>query len=332
MISMKIVPSNLKNILVIRIGKLGDMVVTSFVFEVIKKNNPDIKITLITKETNRDLLKYNPNIDKCIYLKKGVKAYLQLFNAGKKAYDLIIDFNDNPSSTTKNIFRFFNATYKCGYNFDSYKKHLNISVNQLGKKESHIIDRMADFLKETGFEVDPGLVKPVVYLGKNELFDTEKILNKTSLTITFNISAGAKIRYWQIEKWNELKNEILNLFPNCQILVLSTESDRYLTDEICRNNKEKSVINPPVFSIQHFAAFIKQSDILISPDTAAIHFASAFSVPVVALFNSAEWNFISWQPYKTVNISLKSNDENSINSIEMTEVLNATKDLYNKIN
>lgn len=61
-------------------GKIGDYVVSSFVFREIKKFNPHIKIGVICTKQNAYLFKQNPYIDQLYYVKK--KSILDYIKCG----------------------------------------------------------------------------------------------------------------------------------------------------------------------------------------------------------------------------------------------------------
>lgn len=327
----KIIPAEIENVLVIRIGKIGDIIATSFVFEVLKDNNPSIKIDLITKDSNENILRYNPRLNKVFYLSGGIKRYLQLFLLRKKKYDLIIDFNDNPSKTTKLIYSYFNGRIKCGYDFPLYAPYLNLKVSQPSKENTHIIERMRHFLIEAGFKCKEELVKPFFYSGETEWQEVKnEITNLRGEIISINISSGAKIRNWDSENWIELIKRIYAGNPSRSIIVLSTSEERNKALYIKNECKFDNLAVPKNKSFQHFASYIANSRLLITPDTSAVHAASAFGVPVIALFPHSEWNFASWQPYKTSYRSIHSQSE-SVNSISVDEVFNNFNELIREI-
>lgn len=89
-----IINIDIRNILFLRQdGKIGDYVVSSFVFREIKKFNPHIKIGVICTKQNAYLFKQNPYIDQLYYVKK--KSILDYIKCGlaiqKEQYDLVID-------------------------------------------------------------------------------------------------------------------------------------------------------------------------------------------------------------------------------------------------
>lgn len=317
----RIVPSELKSVLIVRIGKIGDIIATSFVFEIIKKNNPEAKVCLITKSSNKNVLKHNPSIDEIFYVDSGIKLYFQLLKLKKKYFDLIIDFNDNPSKTTRIIFSLFRAGTKCGYDFPLYSEYLDIKVPQPDKKNSHIIERMAHFLESIGFKCDRSLIKPFIYTGQEEEKEIALCIKKFEgkKIIALNISAGAEIRFWDVKNWISFVSRISELNKDYVFLLLSMKENENEALEIMNAVDNERIIKPGLPSFQHFAAAIKASFMLISPDTSAVHVASAAKIPVLALYPKSDWNFASWRPYGTNYRAIHSNTEN-INSILVDQV------------
>jgi ADP-heptose:LPS heptosyltransferase len=324
--------NNLKNILIVRLGKIGDIITTSFAFEILKDNFPNVHITLLTLNKNRDVLKYNPKIDEIIFTSKNIFFYFTLYSLKRKTFDLILDFNDNPSNTTALLFKFCKARNKISYDYENYKDLLTCKIKPLSKEKTHIIERIKFFLENIGLKINEDLAKPVLYIGNDENQNVKDYLNsfeKKNKTIAINISAGASIRYWKTSSWIQLIKMIIKDRSNINFLLLSSKEDIKIVNEInCEINE--GIITQQNYSFQHFAAYIKNSDILISPDTSAIHIASAFGIPVIGLYPYSKWNVSSWRPFKTEYKVLMSKEEN-ISSIEPNEVYNAFNDLTNSI-
>ena len=121
--------SLMRKVLIIRLGKIGDIVTTSFVFEIIKDNYPQADIYLLTFKSNQDVLNFNPRLAKVFYSKGNVSLFWNLLRLRYLNFDLILDFNDNQSTTSSLIFRFLRAKYKAGYDFNKYQNIINIKVN-----------------------------------------------------------------------------------------------------------------------------------------------------------------------------------------------------------
>ena len=114
-------------------GKIGDYIVSSFVFREIKKFNPLIKIGVICTKQNAYLFQRNHNIDE-IYLvkKRNILDYIKtaLF-IRKERYDVVID----PTLVLRNrdllLLRILNARSYIGYRKADYNI-FNINITKDG--------------------------------------------------------------------------------------------------------------------------------------------------------------------------------------------------------
>jgi heptosyltransferase-1 len=323
-----------KKVLIVRLGKVGDIVATSFVFKVLKENYPQMEINLITLKSNREVLRCNPDIDKVFYSGNPFTLLWNILRLNIQHPDMLMDFNDNPSSTTALIYRFVSAKIKVGYDFKKYSRLINIQIEQLSQENSHIIDRMQNFLKQLGIPINYNLVKPYFYLDSRIFSQIQSELlyiKKENKIIAVNISAGNEIRYWKTDSWIELINKIFNTYKRVKILLLSTEEDKNLRDKILFGFNNDRIILGRNKSIQYFASYIKLADLIITPDTSAVHLASAFGIPVLALYPNYLWNFVSWQPYKVPYKSIRSTSE-TIKDISVDVAFNALNNLISMYN
>lgn len=317
-----------KKVLIVRLGKIGDIIISSFVFEVLKKRFPGIDISLFTLQSNREVLKYNSDIDHLILSKKNLYLYCKLFSLSKIFYDLVIDLNDDPSTTSSIIRKIIKAHRVVGFNFTP-----NDSPDlfpQPQKDKTHIIDRISYLLNELGIKLSKNDIHPKLYIGTQENADIKKQINEIKNNykiVALNLSAGAEIRYWEIDKWIELINRIHLEIPEIIFLPISTLEDEHLRIKIFDKVNKELLINQIYKSFHHFASYIYNSDFLISPDTAAVHIASAFNKPIVAIYPDYEWNYVSWKPLSDKFIAIKSKS-NLINSVSVDEVYNAFIDIY----
>ncbi|MEO8231223.1 MAG: glycosyltransferase family 9 protein [Ignavibacteriota bacterium] len=321
---------NNKKVLIVRLGKIGDLIISSFVFEVLKKGFYEIEISLLTLESNREVLKYNTDIDHSILSKKNLSLYFQLLSLRKISFDLVIDLNDDPSTTSSAIRKIIKAKRIVGFNFTPDKSP--DLFPQPPKDKTHIIERISFLMNELVINLNKNEIHPKLYLGSEENSDIEKQLDpykNQNKIIALNLSAGAEIRYWNIEYWIELINRIHTKLPEILFLPLSTDKDGHLRNKIFEKISKDFLIDQKFKSFHHFASYIYNSDFLISPDTSAVHIASAFNKPMVAIYPDYEWNYVSWNPLSNNFKAIKSKS-NFINSVSVDEVFNSFMDIYNK--
>jgi len=319
----------IKSVLIIRIGKIGDIIISSFVFRSLKESNSEIKIELITLKKNKDVLRCNPYLDKVYFINKNIFSLITLFPLCFKKYDLIIDLNDNPSTTSSILLSLLNAQNKIGFNFEKQSKYLTHAIDYPDKNKTHLIERYAHLLSSSGLELNPEIIKPELFVdsqidkGISEKFSEIKSKHKI---VAINISAGAEIRKYPVEKWIELTNSLKSKFSN-----LNEPTDRTEAELIIQAIDKNYLVTVEGSSFQHFASKIKNSDLLITPDTSAVHIASAFQVPVIALYPNVDWNFVSFAPYRTKFRSIKSSTE-EIKNISIEKIESEFENLIQELN
>ena len=312
-----------KNILIVRLGKIGDIIVISSVFEILKKRFPGIRISLLTLRKNQEVVKYNPNIDQIYFTSKNLFLYSSLFKLRRKRFDLLLDLNDDPSRSSIIIRNIVKAEISAGFDFDSKSKP-DIAINQPLKNKTHIIERLEALLNGIDVYPEKNELKPVLYLDNHSNADVVNQLGITKVKnkiLGINISAGASIREWNEKNYHELFKK-LEKYAEWYFLILHSKHDVVKSERLKKIISSDRVITMNYHSFQHFASYIRNADLIITPDTSAVHICSAFNIPVIALYPNVEWNFVSWQPLSDIRISLRSNEE-SINGITVDEVLNS---------
>jgi ADP-heptose:LPS heptosyltransferase len=77
-------------------------------------------------------------------------------------------------------------------------------------------------------------------------------------------------------------------------------------------------------SLREFAAILHQFDLLLTPDTAAVHLAAAWKIPTVALYQS-DPAVAPWLPYHTPHRAVA--DQGGIPAISADRVIAALDEL-----
>jgi ADP-heptose:LPS heptosyltransferase len=331
---MKVIDySKIEKIIILRIGKIGDIILSSFVFSILKKSNPKITIELITLKKNKDVLRSNPNISKIYFVNKNFLSLFKLLPLKLKKYDLVIDLNDNPSTTSAFLLKLINAREKLGFNFSKQKKYLSVIIDQPDKEKTHIIERYSHLLRASGLNFSDELVKAELFLDskiEEEIKNQFEEFKKNYRLVGINISAGAEIRKYPSEKWIETIKILSDKYPRLKFIILLDLKDRADAEKIFNSLNKNLFVFTKGNSFQHFAARIKKLDLLITPDTSAVHIASAFQIPVIALFPNVKWNFVSFAPYKTFNKIILAESER-IEQIPVEKIINAFDELIKEL-
>ncbi len=327
-------PKTIKRIVLIRLGKIGDLIVSNFVFRKIRASFPATTILLVTLPRNRELLRYNHSADRVVYFHKGIDIFPLIVRLRLFKPDLFLDFNDNASSTSSILARFCTAPVKVGFAFPGNRLYLTRPVECPAKDRTHITERLRRIPEAIGLTFAPEEVVPSMDLGQQEAEEVHRRLEaaggKGLRLVSVNLSAGHPSRYWQTGKWCQLLAEIAAVSPPTLFILLTAHGEEDLASKVSGELPSLRFLSPGRLGFHHFAAFIARSGLLLSPDTSAIHIADTFRVPVIGLYPAVEWNYASWHPVGTVSVAVRP-AKGDVGNIEVHEVMEAYHSLESRL-
>ncbi|MHB9011735.1 MAG: glycosyltransferase family 9 protein, partial [Ignavibacteriaceae bacterium] len=127
--------------------------------------------------------------------------------------------------------------------------------------------------------------------------DAAKFLQNNKLNgaalVGVNISAGSNARFWGVENYHKLFAFLSTFDLKC--VLLTAPSDIELAGQISEG-KIKVYFSK---NYNEYAAMISRLNLLFTPDTAAVHLASAFKVPVFGIYVKYNTNDMIWSPYRS---------------------------------
>jgi ADP-heptose:LPS heptosyltransferase len=311
--------------LFIRQDRIGDVLISTPLFGALKKHYPAAILDVLLSESNYFVLENDPLIHTRWMYRKKIGNILSLIRALRnECYDFVIDLMDNPSTTSTVLCLLINARWNVGIDKDNRFVY-DIIVPMLSRRETHIIDRIAQLL--IPFHIDPCLEKIDVRYYTS--FESEKFvdyyLRQNNMVfhpiIGVNISAGSDARFWGVENFKELLNHLRKIYPGYKSLLLYQPTDERRAQMIAESN-QNIVLSPITSSFDQFAAFVKRLSFLVTPDTAAVHLASAFKVRTVVLYVQSNKALRIWEPYKIDNECIVT-DADDLSMIPVAQVQDA---------
>lgn len=272
-------------------GKIGDYIVSSFVFRELKKYNPNLKIGVVCDKKQSYLFEQNPHIDQCYPVKR--KDILDYIQCGKKLrqekYDVVID----PTVMVRNrdllLLRLINAKSYIGYKKSDY--HIfNISLEQ----ECHFSELYRQALEKLGITV-----KDMQYdIPYHSTINTEicTFLEKKQLKdyIAINFFGASSSRKISDENIIKYIAHLQKIVPNRPLILLSYPDVFEKLKAVSEQFDQVFVFDTK--NIFHTIELIRYADWLISPDTSTIHIASGLNKKIIALYGDGQENWIHWKP------------------------------------
>lgn len=273
-------------------GKIGDYIVSSFIFREIKKQSPQIQIGVVCSQKNRYLFESNPYIDKLYFVKtKSITDYIRCGKAlAEEQYDVVID----PTVTLRNrdllFLRTISAKHYVGYEKQNY--HL-FDLNVIDRKQ-HFAEIYRDALALVGFEnIDMAYEVP---LNLKSQQDVKDYLSKHNIDnyIALNLFGAGSARRFSDDKIKSLLADLIQKSNKAIILLTFPEVTEKLVQ--LAQQYENIFVYESTKTVFDSIELIRFSDVLISPDTSTVHIAAGLGKKIIAFYSSDKQNFIHWHP------------------------------------
>ncbi len=309
--------------LITLLGRYGDLILATPIFEEIKKFDANSILSVIAGRKNYEILLNNPYVDEIlIYDKAPLKFIKFLFKLKFKKFDFYIDVKDHYSSESKFLAKVINAKIKIGYNKPNNSKVFDIDFTLDKANElSHFTSNSLFAISKVGINIQNYLPKPILFESmESQTYVNEFLLNKNITDFSLiNISATSENRIWNIENWNEL---ILQTdLKNRNVIITFAPDQKLLSEEFLKLNNKIILFKSRNFT--DIVSLCKRAELIITPDTAIVHIASAFDKPLLALYNGLEWNYNKFHPSASRFITIRaSSGVDSIIKISPNEVIN----------
>tara|TARA_B100000795_G_scaffold234012_1_gene193007 strand:- start:815 stop:1816 length:1002 start_codon:yes stop_codon:yes gene_type:complete len=275
-------------IAIVKLSALGDIIHAMIVLQYIKKYNPSIKIDWIVEKSYKNLLEFNPDINKVYTVNiknakknKSIYSFLKELRKVSKLeqYDLVIDMQGLIKSAL--VARLVPSKLTAGFDKASARESLasifyNKKINF--PYEKNIILKNIALIESVLIKTKTENVQskvPFLYSSKKYFFDCISSINDNIL-IVLGASYNAKV--YPIEKLQEVIKKIDANF----IIIWGSKTEKYLAELLKESAPESSITSK--LSLDALASLISQMDLVIGPDTGPTHMAWALNIPSITLF------------------------------------------------
>ncbi|MCA9408183.1 MAG: glycosyltransferase family 9 protein [Candidatus Omnitrophica bacterium] len=268
-------PTEIKNILIIRIDRIGDMVCSVPTIESIRRFYPQAKISLLVNHLTRDLLKDSPLINNIlIYGQHGA------LNANR--FDLVFDLIKDYTLQTAWLAFLTRARYRVGFDIAHRGAFFNLRINPR-KNFDHIVDETLELTEQMGICSLNRI--PVLCVGSSDdkaidQFFDKTCIKKTDLLIGIQVSGFYPTQRWIPQRFAETADYFVEKL-GAKIILLGAKTDEGLLRYIQDRMKHQAVLCHNL-SLSHLKALLKHCHLLVCNNSGPLHMAAALGVPTVS--------------------------------------------------
>ncbi|MDI6717434.1 MAG: glycosyltransferase family 9 protein [Patescibacteria group bacterium] len=304
-----------KNILIYKIGNIGDIICAVPSFIAIRRANPNAKITLLTSPGEKGSLGANELLTGTWYFNE-LKIYYSedlnsfdkkidfISNLKKNNYDLFIQLPDDLAdfrTLFRNLIftRAIGAKSAFGFKIRTIQLFKKAQVNYLSNKTE--VESLLDILKENGIKV--GKVEFDFNITEEQKQKISALLekkwgefNKSDIIVAISSGGKRETNQWPVERFREIAEYLCDKY-NAKIVIVGGKNDINKAKFIIKNLKDNDyLIAAGKIGILETMELFKKCSFLIANSTGTIHLAASVGLSAIGIYSIRDI-FGRWFPY-----------------------------------
>jgi ADP-heptose:LPS heptosyltransferase len=284
--------SRLRRILLIRLRRIGDIVLTTPAVRALRLALPEAEIVYVVEEPYRKLLEGHPDLDGIIIVgrsqtRTGFGKLVRKIR--RKRFDAVLDFHGGPRASL--LTWLSGAKLKIGYDIKWRGFIYGIRIpRRRDDGPIHSVENHVNLVRALGIDVGeiPGLALPPAN-GSPEAREKDGIG-----TILLHIGAGNRFRAWGADNLARLA-ALLNGIPGFRVILIGGPEDVAGASAILAGAPGTESLAGRC-DLAELRDLMSRAAVFVGPDSGPMHIATAVGLPIVAWFGpTLPANFGPWK-------------------------------------
>jgi ADP-heptose:LPS heptosyltransferase len=287
---------SLRRILIVRDDRVGDMVLTTPLFSFLREEAPQAEIDVLASRANAAIVRHDPRVAQVFVHDRRWRSWTRLLPRMRaRRYDVVLNpigrhpFRQGLVSSVlagRRTYKVsgwrpvrFQGLFTKAFRIPPRLTHVaesTLAIGQLALGRREMIGR--EGLRRYPVSLPPNAESD----GRIAAFIAAHQLQQF---VVVNVSAGVhRLRDWPPEQAAAVASQILSRHDRVSIVVTPAPGRENDAAEVGRRCADGRVLVSPVFSLLDLIAFVRRALMVVTPDTALVHIASATGRPVIALY------------------------------------------------
>ena len=299
-----------ENICVLRTSSIGDIChMLPFIFT-IRKEYPNAKISWVIGKNEADFIGNINGIQYIVFDRNNtLKSYFSIYKKLKKIkFDVM--FIMQVSLRANIISLLIESKIKIGYDLNRSSDLHSIFSNKKiqSSKHSHVVDVFLSFLNVLSIEKSNFIYKWDIEerITKKELF--KKFFELQDKYFVLSPCSRSANRNWLVDRYAAVADYInINFGIQCVLSSSSNSFEEEFVKDIISSMKSKPLNLSGRTNLHELYSLVKNSELLISPDSGPIHIATCAGKPVIGLYGVT--NTVRAGPYNSRDLCIDKYNE-----------------------
>lgn len=278
-----------KNILIIKMSSLGDIIHALPTVGAIRANWPNAKITWAVQSNFAELIPGKPLVDEIIKIdRKKMFKFGYAMNLRKELhkhkFDVVIDLQCILKSAVVQMLSGCSERY--GYSDAKEGSQFICKVLKGENSNNHVIERYKDVVRQLG-GIDKEIKATMLFDLDSEEKSMQQLLDKEGIGKYAVLSLGTRWenKNWPPEYYATLAEKLAQ--DGFDIVLTGVPSDSKKATVFMKNIHNAKVVNLiGKTNIKELFAVIKGANLFVGGDSGPMHFASLAQIPLIALYGA----------------------------------------------
>lgn len=280
----------MRNILVVNVNWVGDVIFSSPIFKALKAAYPQAKISCLAVPRVREILESISGLDEIIvYDEQGVHrnpfAKLRLiYELSQKHFDAAFLLH---RSLTRALFVFLaGIPQRIGYDAKGRGRFLTRAIKIPDERTTHRLDYYLNVVESFGVTVADRTSSLAVSIASEtenrDLLKRHDVGDKDFLVVV-HPGGNWGMKRWPVYHFTRLIAELMK-DGKVKVAISGSDQDVVLTEAIVSGLRRQPVILAGKVDLKQLMALMKRADCVVSADSGPLHIASSVGTNVIGIF------------------------------------------------
>jgi predicted lipopolysaccharide heptosyltransferase III len=306
------------NILLLQLKRIGDLILTTPAIAALREKFPEATLSLVVSPAVEELLPAIPRVDKVFVVRGKADDALDWIALAWGKFDYCLDFTRNDRSS------FLTLLSRARKRITS--DHPNLRTKIRARSYNEFVESPVRFLHTVDYHL--ALLQPLgihdasrairLDLPDSNVEKAEQLLASAQAGDEFMIlhpgSARAE-KFWEVDRWARVIDHcVQERNMKCVLTGGSSSMERTQVAAIKASTSSEIIDLSGQTDLLTLAAVVRKARLLVTVDSAPMHFAAAWNTPQVVLFGPT--NPFHWHPRSESAIVLLGKSEGPVSEFD----------------
>jgi predicted lipopolysaccharide heptosyltransferase III len=286
------------NILLLQLKRIGDLILTTPAIAALRDKFPQAHVSLVVSPAVSELLPAIPGIDKVFTVRGKTDDAFDWLALSLRKFDYCLDFTRNDRSSfltflsgARKRITSDHPNLRTKLRARSYNEFVEAPVGNL-----HTVDYHLGLLKALGIENASTAIQ--LCLPEQTVAKATQLLRSANVGddfVCFHPGSARQEKFWEATRWAEVIDHCANeTGMSCVLTGGRSPIEQGQIAAIKAATTSKPIDLSGKTNLLALAAVVRQARLLVTVDSAPMHFAAAWDTPQVVLFGPT--NPFHWHP------------------------------------